>query len=60
MLWYIPDEDSEENANVDTDADERGDVDMALKRLSTELGEAITVGDIIYEDGDKHPADAES
>jgi predicted ArsR family transcriptional regulator len=60
VLWYIPDENSEESADIDTDADEIGDTDMALKRLSTELGEAITVGDIVYEDGDKHPVEAES
>ncbi|WP_435078701.1 hypothetical protein [Halococcus sp. AFM35] len=56
VLWYIPDENSEESA----DGDEIEDADMALKRLSTELGEAITVGDTVYEDGDKHPAGMES
>jgi predicted ArsR family transcriptional regulator len=60
VLWYIPDETDEESADSDTDANEIGDADMALKRLSTELGEAITVGDTVYEDGDKHPVDAES
>lgn len=30
------------------------DADTRLKRLSTELGEPITVGDSIYESGDKH------
>lgn len=56
VLWYIPDENSEESA----DADEIEGADMTLKRLSNELGEAITVGDTVYEDGDKHPAGTES
>jgi DNA polymerase III alpha subunit len=51
-LWYIPIEDDEESA----EADEAEDTDMALKRLSGELDEPITVGDTVYEDGDKHAA----
>jgi predicted ArsR family transcriptional regulator len=43
-LWYTPEEDAE----------------TTLKRLSNELGEAITVGDTVYEDGDEHPVDAET
>jgi predicted ArsR family transcriptional regulator len=60
VLWYIPDENSEESADADPATDEIGDADMALKRLSTELGKVITVGDTVYEDGDKHSVDAES
>jgi predicted ArsR family transcriptional regulator len=41
VLWYLTEDDT----------------DATLKRLSNELGEAITVGDTIYEDGDKHPAE---
>ena len=44
VLWYLPEDET----------------DTTLKHLSSELGEAITVGDTVYEDGDKHPVDAES
>ena len=53
VLWYIPDENSEESA--DGDADETEDTDMALKRLSNEIEGPITTADgTVYEDGDKH------
>jgi predicted ArsR family transcriptional regulator len=53
VLWYIPDETDEENA--DDDADETEDTDMALKRLSREIEGPITTADgTVYEDGDKH------
>ena len=44
VLWYLTEDDT----------------DATLKRLSNELGEAITVGDTVYEAGDKHPVDTES
>ena len=44
VLWYLPEDET----------------DTTLKRLSSELGEAITVGDTVYEAGDKHPVDTES
>ena len=54
QLWYIPDEsDDEESADVD----ETEDTDMALKRLSRELDDPITVGETVYENGDKHPVE---
>lgn len=37
---------------IPADADER------VKRLSDELGEPLTVGQTVYEDGDSHPLDA--
>jgi predicted ArsR family transcriptional regulator len=53
VLWYIPDEDSEESA--DGDVDETEDADMSLKRLSREIEGPITLADgTVYEDGDKH------
>ena len=55
VLWYIPDEDETDEESAEND--EAEDADMALKRLSHELGEAITVGDTVYEDGDKHPVE---
>jgi hypothetical protein len=39
---------------IPADADER------LKRLSDELGEPLTVGRTVYEDGDAHPLDDSS
>jgi hypothetical protein len=47
-------EDIDENGN----ADESGDPDATLRRLSVDLGQPITVGDnAVYEDGDRHPLD---
>ena len=58
-LWYIPDED--ETGEQGADGDEAEDADMALKRLSREIDGPITLADgTVYEDGDKHPVDAES
>jgi predicted ArsR family transcriptional regulator len=58
-LWYIPDED--ETGEEGADGDEAEDADMALKRLSREIDGPITLADgTVYEDGDKHPVDAES
>ena len=44
VLWYLPEDET----------------DTTLKRLSAEIDEAITVGDTVYEGGDKHPIETES
>ena len=58
-VWYP-------TSAIETAGDESGDSggtlteddpDAVLKRLSNELSEPITVGDAVYEDGDKHPVE---
>lgn len=45
VVWWLP-------------ADETpDDPETRLKRLSNDLGEPITVGSTVYEDGDSHPLD---
>lgn len=50
VLWWRADEDSPDVADVLAG----NDPETILKLLSLNLGEAITVGDTVYEDGDTH------
>jgi hypothetical protein len=60
VLWYVPIEDGDggesENDQSPIDVLAGNDSETILKMLSLNLGEAITVGDTVYEAGDKHAA----
>jgi ribosomal protein S25 len=57
-VWYPAS--TTESDGDDSERDENAltedDPDAVLKCLSSELGEAIAVGDTVYENGDKHAA----
>jgi hypothetical protein len=47
-----------ESEAPETDEDRLADYEATLRKLSTDLGESITVGDgVVYEDGDRHLLD---
>jgi hypothetical protein len=60
VLWYVPIENGgggeSENDQSPIDVLAGNDSETILKMLSLNLGEAITVGDTVYEAGDKHAA----
>jgi hypothetical protein len=60
VLWYVPIENGsggeDENDQSPIDVLAGNDSETILKMLSLNLGEAITVGDTVYENGDKHAA----
>jgi hypothetical protein len=61
VLWYVPIENGNgsggesENDQSPIDVLAGNDSETILKMLSLNLGEAITVGDTVYENGDTHP-----
>ncbi|WP_435078979.1 hypothetical protein [Halococcus sp. AFM35] len=61
VLWYVPIENGSgrgsENDQSPIDVLGGNDSETILKMLSLNLGESITVGDVVYEDGDKHPVE---
>jgi hypothetical protein len=61
VLWYVPIENGSgresDNDQSPIDVLAGNDSETILKMLSLNLGESITVGDTVYEDGDKHPVE---
>jgi hypothetical protein len=65
VLWYVPIENENgsggggesENDQSPIDVLAGNDSETILKMLSLNLGESITVGNVVYEDGDKHPVE---
>ena len=55
ILWWRTDEDEDSPDVADVLAG--NDPETILRLLSLNLGEAITVGDTVYEAGDKHPVE---
>jgi predicted ArsR family transcriptional regulator len=65
-LWYIPGEEQAGTSDTgDTGTTSAGIADVladtapetVLKLLSHQIDDPITVGDTVYEDGDKHPVE---
>jgi hypothetical protein len=60
VLWYVPIENGSggesETEQDPLDVLAGNDPETILKILSLNFGEPITVGDTVYEGGDKHPA----
>jgi hypothetical protein len=58
VLWYVPIENGNggesENEQDPSEVLAGNDPETILKMLSLNLGEAITVGDTVYENGDTH------
>ena len=55
VLWWRVDEDEDSPDIADVLAG--NDPETLFKLLSLNLGESITVGDTVYENGDKHPVE---